>query len=108
VVLDMDSTEIMVYGEQEQSARHGHFESTRYHPVSLFNSARDCLTATGQHASCRTGRKCFCQISSANRNWARKWCVSTDAAFAKPDVYEILEQRGLKYAIRHSERGSPD
>src|ERR1019366_7826601 len=30
VVLDMDSTEIPVYGEQEQSAFNGHFESTCY------------------------------------------------------------------------------
>src|ERR1039457_6853425 len=30
VVLDMDSTEIPVYGEQEQSAYNGHFESTCY------------------------------------------------------------------------------
>ncbi len=36
VVLDMDSTEIPVYGEQEQSAYNGHFESTCYHPVLLF------------------------------------------------------------------------
>lgn len=28
VVLDIDSTEIPVYGEQEQSAYNGHFEST--------------------------------------------------------------------------------
>jgi hypothetical protein len=32
VVLDMDSTEIPVYGEQEQGAYNGHFESTCYHP----------------------------------------------------------------------------
>ena len=31
-VLDMDSTEIPVYGEQEQSGYNGHFESTCYHP----------------------------------------------------------------------------
>jgi hypothetical protein len=28
VVLDLDSTEIPVYGQQEQSAYNGHFEST--------------------------------------------------------------------------------
>jgi hypothetical protein len=33
VVLDMDSTEIPVYGQQEHSAYNGHFESTCYHPV---------------------------------------------------------------------------
>ena len=35
VVLDMDSTEIPVYGEQEQSAYNGHFESTCYHSSTL-------------------------------------------------------------------------
>jgi hypothetical protein len=36
-VLDMDSTEIPMYGEQERSAYNGHFESTGYHPLLLFN-----------------------------------------------------------------------
>jgi len=43
VVLDMDSTEVVVYGEQEQSAYNGHFESTCYHPLLLFNDRGDCL-----------------------------------------------------------------
>jgi hypothetical protein len=33
IVLDMDSTEIPVFGQQEQSAYNGHFESTCYHPL---------------------------------------------------------------------------
>jgi hypothetical protein len=37
IVLDMDSTEIPVYGQQEQGAYNGHFESTCYHPLLLFN-----------------------------------------------------------------------
>jgi DDE family transposase len=37
VVLDMDSTEIPVYGEQEHSDYNEHFESTCYHPLLLFN-----------------------------------------------------------------------
>jgi hypothetical protein len=44
-VLDMDSTEIPVYGEQKQSAYSGHFESTCYHPLLLFNGGGDCLAA---------------------------------------------------------------
>ena len=44
-VLDMDSTEIPVYGEQEQTAYNGHFESTCYHPLLLFNREGDCLAA---------------------------------------------------------------
>ncbi len=45
VVLDMESTEIPVYGRQEQSAYNGHFESTCYHPLLLFNDKGDCLAA---------------------------------------------------------------
>ena len=55
-ILDLDSTEIQVYGEQEQSAYNGHFESTCYHPLLLFNreqlpggqaAARQCPPAQG-------------------------------------------------------------
>ena len=45
VVLDMDSTEIPVYGQQEQSSYNGHFESTCYHPLLLLNEEGDCLGA---------------------------------------------------------------
>ena len=43
VVLDMDSTEIPVYGQQENSSYNGHFESTCYQPLLLFNGEGDCL-----------------------------------------------------------------
>ena len=44
-ILDMDSTEVPVHGEQEQSAYNGYFESTCFHPLLLFNSEGDCLAA---------------------------------------------------------------
>ena len=45
VVLDIDSTEIPVYGHQEQSAYNGHYESICYHPLLLFDQEGDCLAA---------------------------------------------------------------
>src|SRR5271163_2723036 len=45
IVLDMDSTEVAVYGQQEESADNGHFESTCYQPLLLFNREGDCLAA---------------------------------------------------------------
>jgi hypothetical protein len=50
----MDSTEIPVYGRQEQSAYNGHFESTCYHPLLLFNGEM-CggEAAARQRAQCR-------------------------------------------------------
>ena len=41
VVLDMDSTESPVHGQQEGSAYNGHFESVCYHPLLLQHG--DCL-----------------------------------------------------------------
>lgn len=44
--MDMDSTEISVYGEQEHSAYNGHFESTCYQPrLCRSHSFRKCSTA---------------------------------------------------------------
>jgi hypothetical protein len=44
-VLDMDTTEVPVYGGQEQSAYNKHYESTCYHSLLPFNSAGDCVAA---------------------------------------------------------------
>ena len=41
IILDMDSSESPVYGEQEGSAYNGHFESVCYHPLFLFNQFGD-------------------------------------------------------------------
>ena len=51
VVLDMDSSESPVHGQQEGSACNGHFESVCYHPLFLFNDPRGLLggeAASGQ------------------------------------------------------------
>jgi hypothetical protein len=53
-VLDMDSTEIPVYGQQEQSAYNGHFESTCHHPPLLFNREGDCLAAKPRPGNVRS------------------------------------------------------
>src|SRR5215469_14180375 len=73
VVLNMDSTEIPVYGEQEQSAYNGHFESTCFHPLLLFNREGDCLEAKSGLATStvpRAGRNCYCRRLNANCGWA--------------------------------------
>jgi Transposase DDE domain group 1 len=48
----------------------------------------------------RTGTNCSCPRSIGNRCGARKVVFRADAAFAKPEIYEALEERGVKYAIR--------
>jgi hypothetical protein len=103
VVLDMDSTEIPVYGQQENSAYNGHFESTCYHPLLLFNLEGDCLAAKLRPANVHSadGWEDMLLPEIERQQKAGKEVVfRTDVAFAKPEMYEALEGRGVKYAIR--------
>jgi len=102
-VLDMDSTEIPVYGEQEQSAYNKHYESTCYHPLLLFNSAGDCVAAQlrpgNVHSADGWEQLLVPEIERQQKLGKEVW-FRADAAFAKPEIYEALEERGAKYAIR--------
>jgi len=103
MVLDMDSTEIPVYGEQEQSAYNGHFESTCYHPLLLFNREGDCLAAQlrpGNVHSAEGWEELLLPEIERQQRMGKEIAFRADAAFAKPEVYEALEERGVKYAIR--------
>jgi hypothetical protein len=55
----------------------------------------------------KTGPNCYCRRSSANKNWGKEVVFRADAAFAKPEIYEALEERGVKYAIRIPTNDSP-
>jgi len=103
VVLDMDSTEIPVYGQQENSAYNGHFESTCYHPLLLFNREGDCLAAKlrpGNVHSADDWDELLLPEIERQQKLGRDVVFRADAAFAKPEIYDALEQRGVKYAIR--------
>ncbi len=103
VVLDMDSSESPVYGEQEQSAYNGYFESVCYHPLFLFNSQGDCLAAKlrpgNVHSADGWEGLLLPEIERQQQN-GKEMAFRGDAAFAKPEIYQALEQRGVKYAVR--------
>ena len=103
VVLDMDSTEIPVYGEQEQSAYNGHFDSTCFHPLLLFNREGDCLAAKlrpGNVHSADEWEELLLPEIERQQELGKEVVFRADAAFAKPEIYAALEERGVKYAIR--------
>jgi hypothetical protein len=102
-VLDMDSTEIPVYGEQEQSAYNGHFESTGYHPLLLFSREGDCLAAKlrpGNVHRAEGWEELLLPEIERQQKLGKEVVFRADAAFAKPEIYEALEERGVQYAIR--------
>ncbi len=103
VVLDMDSSESPVYGEQEQSAYNGYCESVCYHPLFLFNSQGDCLAAKlrpGNVHSADGWEELLLPEIERQQKTGKDVAFRGDAALAKAEIYQALEERGVKYAIR--------
>ena len=103
VTLDIDSSESPVHGAQEQSAYNGHFESVCYHPLFVFNQGGDCLAATlrpGNVHSADGWDQVLLPVIDRCQAEGPTVVVRADAAFALPALYEALERRGVRYAIR--------
>jgi len=105
VILDMDSSESPVYGEQEGAAYNGHFQSVCYHPLFLFNHFGDCEGALLRSGNVHSADRWQEVLSPAVERYQRKGVrllFRGDAAFAKPEMYEYLELQSIGYAIRLS------
>ncbi len=103
VILDMDSSESPVYGQQEGAAYNGHFESVCYHPLFLFNQFGDCegaMLRPGNVHSADRWRELLAPAVERYRKKGVRLLFRADAAFAKPEVYDYLERRQVGYAIR--------
>jgi hypothetical protein len=103
VILDIDSSESPVHGAQEQSAYNGHFESVCYHPLFVFSPEGDCLAAKlrpGNVHSADGWDEVLLPIIDRYDAQGQTVVVRADAAFALPALYEELERRGVRYAIR--------
>jgi hypothetical protein len=103
IVLDMDSTEIPVHGRQEGSAYNGPVESVCYHPLLLFNQHGDCLAAklrSGNVSSAEDWNELLLPEIECLQTEGKQITFRADAAFAKPEIYDALEERGVDYVIR--------
>ena len=103
IILDMDSSESPVYGEQEGAAYNGHFECVCYHPLFCFNQFGDCegaMLRPGNVHSAEGWRETLEPIVERYQKRRMRLLFRADAAFAKPEVYEYLEPRHIGYSIR--------
>jgi hypothetical protein len=103
VILDMDSSESPVHGQQEGVAYNGHFESVCYHPLFLFNHFGDCegaMLRPGNAHSAERWREVLEPVVERYQEKGVRLLFRADAAFAKPEVYEYLESRDYGYAMR--------
>jgi Transposase DDE domain group 1 len=103
IVLDMDSSESPTHGGQEGSAWNGHFGCTCYHPLFVFNQFGDlerCALRPGNVHSAEGWREVLEPVIARYRGRGFVLYFRGDAAFAKPELYELLEAEGYGYAIR--------
>ena len=68
IILDMDSSESPVHGEQEGAAYNGHFGSVCYHPLFVFNQFGDCCGT--ELRSCLTEKRVLWSAQVTNF-WGR-------------------------------------
>ena len=106
IVLDIDSSESPVYGDQEGSAYNGYFGSKCYHPIFCFNQYGDCLKAKLRPGNVHSADGYLEFIEPVLRNYVSKGFKVTlraDAAFGIPKLYELCEDLGVDYVIRLKE-----
>jgi len=103
IILDLDSSESQVHGEQEGSAYNGHFRCTCFHPLFCFNQFGDCegvlLRPGNVHSADRWKEVLEPIVKRYEHKKIRKY-FRGDAAFAKPEIYEYMEENDYLYAIR--------
>jgi hypothetical protein len=103
IVLDMDSSESPTHGQQEGSAWNGHFGCTCYHPLFVFNQYGDLepsLLRAGHLHSAEEWRRVLEPVIARYGERGIRLYFRADAAFAKPELYELPEAEGIRYAIR--------
>jgi hypothetical protein len=103
IILDLYGSESPVHGEQEGSAYNGHFRSDCYHPLFCFNQYRDCEGAMLRPGNVHSADRWKDLLEPIVRRYENKKVrkyFRGDAAFAKPEIYEYLEEKSLLYAIR--------
>ena len=103
IILDIDSSESPVHGEQEEAAYNGHFGCICYHPLFCFNQFGDCEGAVlrpGNVHGADGWNEFINPVVERYLKLAVRLLFRADAAFAKPEIYEYLETRHIGYAIR--------
>jgi Transposase DDE domain group 1 len=99
----MDSSVSETHGTQEGSAYNGHFACMCYHPLFVFNQFGDlerCALRPGNVHSADGWKDVLEPVIGRYRHKMKRRCFRGDAAFANPEVYELLEAEGYKYTIR--------
>ena len=109
ILFDIDTTLLDAFGAQEGAAFNYHYQDKGYHPLFAF----DGLTGDLLKAQLRDGTQyCSKEADAFMRSLLEEFkedfpdiplYLRGDSGFASPALYEVLEEKGCKYAIRLKE-----
>lgn len=109
MLLDLDSTLLNTYGNQEGEDFNYHYQAHGYHPLLCFDSLTgDLIKAELRKGSmhCCNGADVFMGnlLDELHEDFPEtKMFFRGDSGFAASDLYDILEEKDCKYAIRLKE-----
>jgi hypothetical protein len=105
VLLDFDSTDDPVHGEQEGGAYHGYYRQHMYHPLLAFDGQTNQLISAhlrpgNAHASWDALAELERLVNAMQQRWPGVQVeLRADGGFAVPDLYAACEAWTIAYTI---------
>ncbi len=105
VLLDFDSTDDPVHGEQEGSYYHGYYRQHMYHPLLVFDGeSGHLITALLRAGNTHASNSSVALLKRITTRLRERWPeveieLRADAGFAVPAVYDYCESEGITYTV---------
>ena len=106
IVLDIDSTHVQTYGEQENRGYNYHYSSTGFHPLVVYNGLNgDLLKVELREGNIYTSKNAR-EFLEPLMIWLREnfpdvdILIRGDSGFATPEMYQLAEEYDADYLIR--------
>lgn len=109
LLLDLDSTLLDTHGRQEGEAFNYHYQAHGYHPLLCYDGITgDLLMAElrkgAQYCSNGSGQFMENLLEELQQDFPNTLLyMRGDSGFASPELYDVLEKKNCKYAIRLKE-----
>ena len=105
LLLDLDSTDDPVHGEQEGRAYHGYYQQHMYHPLLVFDGETgQLITAVLRPGTVHAGHGALAILQRIVARLRQQWpgvaiTIRADAGFAKPTLFAWCEAEDIAYTI---------
>ena len=106
VLFDIDTTLLPTYGDQEGEGFNYHYQAHGYHPILCYDGLTGDLIRTQLRDGtdyCSKDSAAFMEpvIAEYRENYPDiQLYARGDSGFAAPELYDLFEDNGVKYAIR--------